>query len=394
MQAFELGRERRRAPVCASSIVAALAIIAATLSPTGAAAHEAAAVTIGSGHTCGLTKASLVRCWGSNNRGQLGIGVSGDRHTPATVIGLQGVKAISAGGDHTCAITHAGGVVCWGDNDSGQLGNGSTNSAGVFVPVAVQGLDHGIVAIAAGYSSTCALTSTSAVKCWGNNASGQLGNNSTENSSIPVDVHGLSSGVSDIGAGQAHACAVRAGGSVVCWGWNGSGQLGDGTKGNQRLVPVRAKQVQAVVGLAVGGDHTCGRTGGDLVLCWGENALGELGDGNTTEVTGPARVRPVHSPVTVISGGSSHTCIVTADENARCWGNNVYGEIGNGTHNAQSSAVVVKRIRDAASISAGNNTSCAILTNGRIVCWGSNEFGELGNGTTNDSTLPVKVIGF
>jgi alpha-tubulin suppressor-like RCC1 family protein len=371
------------------------AMLAGVLSPAPAAAREAIAISAGSAHTCGLTRTGGIRCWGSNNEGQLGIGATGDRHTPTTVVGLTHVKAVSAGGQHTCAITHAGGVMCWGNNDSGQLGNGSTSSSGVFVPVAVVGLDSGVVAIAAGYAHTCALTDTSAIKCWGGNASGQLGINSTDNALTPVDVHGLSSGVAAISAGQSHTCAVISGTRVACWGWNGSGQLGDGTKGNQRLVPVLAKGISAATDVAAGGDHTCALiSGGGVVKCWGENVTGELGDGNTTEQTRAVRVHRLTEAVVAISAGGGHTCVTAQSNEVKCWGNNVYGQIGNGTSTNAVTAVRVLGVRSASASTAGGNHSCALITTGRIKCWGQNEFGELGDGTANNKSIPVNVVGF
>jgi alpha-tubulin suppressor-like RCC1 family protein len=146
---------------------------------------------------------------------------------PGSVSGLaSGVAAITAGQYHTCALTTAGGVQCWGDNTSGQLGDNSTT--GSRVPVAVSGLASGVAAIAAGQLHTCALTTAGGVQCWGDNGFGQLGDNSTTGSRVPVAVSGLASGVTAVTAMATSTCALTSAGAAQCWGDNTSGQLGDG----------------------------------------------------------------------------------------------------------------------------------------------------------------------
>jgi regulator of chromosome condensation (RCC1) repeat-containing protein len=187
-------------------------------------------------HTCAVTAAGAAECWGSNQYGELGDGTTTASPTPVAVVGLaSGVAAISAGMDHTCALTSAGAVKCWGANYHGQLGNGTTTASPT--PVDVVGLGSGVVAISVGYSHSCALTSAGAVKCWGSNWAGQLGDGSQTDRLTPVDVVGLASGVTSISSGSWDTCAITSAGAAKCWGWNWAGQLGDGTY-STRLAPV------------------------------------------------------------------------------------------------------------------------------------------------------------
>jgi CSLREA domain-containing protein len=187
--------------------------------------------------TCALTTGGGVKCWGANGSGQLGDGSTTQRLTPVDVSGLSGgVVAISAGTDHACALLATGGVRCWGNNGDGELGDGTTTQR--LTPVAVFGLSSGVAAITAGNNFTCALMVAGGVKCWGSDGSGQLGNGpTTTQQPTPVDVTGLSGGVGAVAAGFNHACALMTTGDVKCWGGNAFGQVGDGTT-TQRDVPV------------------------------------------------------------------------------------------------------------------------------------------------------------
>ncbi len=185
------------------------------------------AIAAGWRHTCAITSGGGVKCWGNNHDGQLGDGTDNDRPTPADVPGLtQGVSAISARWRHTCALTSAGGVKCWGGNHHGEIGDGTRTDRNT--PVDVVGLTSGVKAIASGWRHVCALMTDGGVKCWGSNHEGQLGDGTGRDRNAPVDVVAVSSGVTAIAAGGQHACAL-AKGTVLCWGENEDGQLGDGT---------------------------------------------------------------------------------------------------------------------------------------------------------------------
>jgi DNA-binding transcriptional regulator YdaS (Cro superfamily) len=245
------------------------------------------------------------------------------------MVELTGISKIAAGYSHTCAITTAGGVKCWGDNSFGQLGDNTTTQR--LTPVDVSGLASGVAAITAGEYYTCALTTAGGVKCWGSNQFGQLGDSSTVNRLTPVDVSGFTSGMAAIKAGRAHTCAVATTGGVKCWGFNGDGALGDNST-SDRLTPVDVSGLaKGVTAIAAGGDHTCALTTAGGMKCWGDNLYGELGDNSTTDRLTPVDVSGLASGVATMSAGGAHTCALTTEGGVKCWGYNLFGEIGDGT---------------------------------------------------------------
>jgi alpha-tubulin suppressor-like RCC1 family protein len=301
-----------------------------------------AGIAAGGIHSCALTSAGGVKCWGDNRSGQLGDGTTTARHTLVAVAGLaSGVAAIATGGFHTCALTSAGAVKCWGDNRSGQLGDGTMTEHNT--PLPVSGLSSGVAAITAGDYHTCALTTAGAVKCWGYNSLGQLGDGTTADSSIPVTVSGLSSGVAAISAGGLHTCALTKAGAVECWGDNREGQLGDGTT-TERHAPVAVSGLASgAAAIATGGDHTCARTSTSAVDCWGRNNSGQVGDGTTTERHTPVAVTGIARDVAAITAGGFHTCALSSSGAITCWGNNPFGQLGDGTKTSRRKPVRVIR---------------------------------------------------
>ena len=251
-----------------------------------------------------------------------------------------GVGAVSAGGGHTCALIDPGAVKCWGDNAHGQLGDGTKMNSSV--PVDVKGLGSGMAAVSAGAGHTCALTDSGAVKCWGYNLDGQLGDGTNTQSSVPVDVKGLGSGVAAISAGRFHTCVLTHSGAVKCWGENLEGQLGDGTeKGSS--VPVDAKGLDSrEAAITAGGSHTCALSDSGAAKCWGANFSGELGNGTEKNSSLPVDVSGLGSGMAEISAGTNHTCALTDSGAVKCWGANRYGQLGDGTTTKSSVPVDVK----------------------------------------------------
>ena len=270
-----------------------------------------------------LTGANGIKCWGDNAEGQLGTGSTSSSSTPVNVSGMSNkVASVSAGGFFTCAISTSGGLKCWGRNSSGQTGTGSTASS-ILTPTAVSGLGSGVAAVSAGGEHACALTTAGGVKCWGRGIYGQLGNGANVSSNVPVGVVGLASGVVAVSAGSEHTCALTSSGAVKCWGYNAYGEVGDGTTVNA-TVPVDVVGLSSgVSAITAGGYHTCALSSGALA-CWGHDQYGQLGDGLSGFGTFSAvPVAVAGMPATAsVWGGSYHTCAVTAAGAAMCWGAN------------------------------------------------------------------------
>jgi hypothetical protein len=234
------------------------------------------------------------------------------------VVGLSnGVSAIAAGGFHTCALTTVAAVKCWGNNDTGELGDGTTTER--HTPVKTVGLGNSVKAIAAGGFHTCALTNAGGVKCWGWNRFGQLGDGTSGSGhyhSTPIGVSGLSSGVSAIATGGTHTCALMSSGGVKCWGNNQYGQLGDGTT-TDRSTPVAAFGLSTgVSAISAGLEHTCARTNAGTVKCWGHNEYGRLGDGTTRDSSTPVDVRTSPAKTLVVRKSREGAGTVTSSPTA------------------------------------------------------------------------------
>jgi len=372
----------------------------------------AVAVAAGGGHTCAVTSAGGVKCWGQNLFGQVGDGTTIDRTTPVDVAGLQsGAIAVAAGGLHTCAVTAGGGVKCWGLNAFGQVGAATADLCGWAPspcstrPLDVVGLEAGVVAIAAGSNHTCAVTARGAAKCWGFGQDGQLGTATNEScvgwgeplpcSKTPADVRGLRNRVRTIEAGVGHTCALINKGGVKCWGSNWAGQLGDGTISGHTTPRNVVGLHRGATSIAAGNWHTCAVIAEGGVKCWGVGEEGQLGVWPPNDINPvPVDVAELGTEAGAVTAGGWHTCALTVEGGVKCWGLNTAGQIGDGTTDQRFLPVDVLGLGSgAAAIEAGELHTCALTTEGGVKCWGSNQFGQLGDGRTDSSTTPVDVVG-
>jgi alpha-tubulin suppressor-like RCC1 family protein len=288
----------------------------------------ATVVAFGESSGCALLASRAVQCWGANYSGQLGGGatVGFFSTTPVTVIGISTATAVAVGTQDGCAVLASGAVQCWGYNYFGQLGNGSNTDSSI--PVNVIGISTA-TAVAVGGHHTCALLVSGAVKCWGDNNYGELGNGSSAHfSNTPVTVSGISNATA-VAAGDYYSCALLASGAVKCWGYNSNGQLGDGTGGLDVVstTPVSVAGISTAVAITVGEIHACAVLQSSSVQCWGANYFGELGDGTTTSSNTPVTVHSTYAP-TSLSAGTNHTCALFSGGVMTCWGRNYSGQLG------------------------------------------------------------------
>jgi alpha-tubulin suppressor-like RCC1 family protein len=244
-------------------------------------------------------------------------------------------------------------------------------------------------AVEGGRDHSCALADDGAVECWGYNGLGQLGNGTTTDSTVPVAVSGITGAVA-VTTGDYHSCALLETGTVSCWGYNEGGQVGNGTM-TAATTPSPVSGLTGATSVSAGSYHTCATLIGGIVSCWGYNGFGQLGNGTTTDASTPVAVSGL-TGVSAISSGGYHTCAIVATT-VKCWGANDSGQLGDGTTTASPAPVVVTGLTAAGAIAGGGFHTCALLTTGTASCWGANVSGQLGNGSTTGSSTPVAVSG-
>jgi alpha-tubulin suppressor-like RCC1 family protein len=373
-------------------------------------------IATGGSHACGITGVGRLYCWGSDLVGELGAGTASPdcpsiggkcSSYPLAVSLSQRVASVAVGDWHTCALTETGKAYCWGADYYGQLGDGQSYfSTSAPSPVA-GGLPF--ASLAMGRMHTCGITAAGDAYCWGSDYWGQLGSgtvpldrctfffNNEACSRVPLKVVGGQHFTSIVGSDRA-SCGLAVGGATFCWGLEVGGADGTLCQGGERTdctrTPINAANGFVFSAIGIGDVHKCGKSASGVLSCWGADYFGIIGNGTKGVY--------YSTPVTAAGGASwssfvsgfSHLCALTATGEARCWGQSLSGEVGDGTDAAERlvpSAVAGNHRFTSLSSTGQSSFTCGLLQSSRAVCWGHGTFGELGNGAMSSSSTPVPV---
>ncbi|MBI3207260.1 MAG: hypothetical protein HYZ29_37325 [Myxococcales bacterium] len=373
-------------------------------------------LTAGGTAACVLRADGTVWCWGDNRYGALGDGtITGLNCGPNTckptpqqvsAVGSTATEVSAGLGGSVCVLKQDDTAWCWGRNDHGQLGDGTTGDAGCAgvsckpSPVQITALGKDTVSISAGGVYACARTKNTKVSCWGYNGSGELGDGTLAQKTLPTELAALGAGCSFLSAGLDVSCAVKSDGTTWCWGRNDFGQVGDGTFSGSRTPPVQVVPLGSTVKQVESGQYfTCALKSDGTVWCWGLNDKGQLGGGATDGVPcntswkckpTPTAVVGLGASVEQISVGNSHACARKKDGTVWCWGENNLGQLGDGTTAGQTcgptfckpAPVQVASLGNSVSdVQAGGAFGCARRVDNTVWCWGHNAFGQVGDGS-------------
>ncbi len=334
-----------------------------------------------------------------------GTGSAGNRSTALTLTvnsGASDIVMVAAGDWHSCALRASGQAYCWGDNYYGELGNGTSHSFSQPVPTPVAG-GLTFAALSGGLFYTCGVTTSGVAYCWGWNGEGELGDGTIDNRLVPTRVAGdLTFAV--VSAGGSHTCGVTTAGAAYCWGVNWAGQLGIGTEYGPEVCPVELGTACSTVPVPVAGGltfatlsagdfHTCGVTTSGQAYCWGYNNEGELGDGTIGYSVVPTPVAGDLTFAAVSAGGEEYTCGVTTSGQAYCWGWNGNGQLGDSTTTGRLVPTAVAGGLTFAALSAGYAHTCGVARSAAAYCWGWGLGGQLGDGTATGRLVPTAVAG-
>lgn len=375
-------------------------------------------ISSGHSHTCKVSSQGKIICWGSNEFGKLGTdqNLNSSENTsfpympfvPVNPFGSEdNFISVSAGNNHTCGLTDNGIIKCWGSNSDGQLGiasSVSTSSSPEQIKNASGSIDNiRYIQVSSGGNHTCALTSDRLVRCWGRNSEGQLGNGLIINSNYPVDVLGVS-GVSMISSGEKHSCSVGFSGIVKCWGINDKGQLGvspgssisftppgSGSTSYYSPVPVSVLGLTGVKSISAGTKHSCSLLIDGSIKCWGDNSMGQLGNGEISGGGFSAVQVSLISGAISLDAGAFHNCAITSSNGVKCWGENSAGQLGNGITSLTGSSFAASVINfksveksGLTSVSSGFGHTCSLSSFGITNCWGDNGSGQIGYDYRNE----------
>jgi len=360
-------------------------------------------VSLGLFHTCAALADGTARCWGNNDFGQLGDGTTMGRVIPTLVPGIADVTDVFAGMQQTCVLHRDRTVSCWGANDEGQLADGTTMTQlsavratalpGDVVDLALGGI-HSTSGIELGHA--CSVHGDGTVRCWGANSVGQLGDETTMDRIAPAVVAGIS-GARRIVAGLEASCALLSDGTVTCWGGNRWGELGTApSTESMRTAPGAVAGVSGAIELSAGLGHVCALVSDGTLICWGVDVASASAGGLGILATTVESHLPtlLASPITIsaIGVGGTHTCVAWSDGTGGCFGNNQLGQLGDGTTARRTMLTpLAGGLPPLRAVRAGVAHTCAIATEDRLYCWGFNMYGNLGDGTTTQQLTPVLV---
>jgi alpha-tubulin suppressor-like RCC1 family protein len=372
---------------CQDEIVSPAPESEPALAATATAALAFYQVSVGSLYTCGVTTDNRAYCWGDNTYGRLGDGSTTRRLGPYPVATTLRFRQISAGDGHTCAVALDQRAYCWGFGRGGALGDGTNTDRRTPVLVAGGRLFR---QVDVGDFNTCGVSyPDNRAYCWGYNGSGGLGDATTTTRPKPVAVSGDRQ-FRQVEASAFHTCGVTTLNQAFCWGSNEYGKLGDGVSTvGSRKTPVAVAGTRRFLQVSTGSDHTCGVTTDNRAFCWGRGIFGQSGYGDQKLSYVP---RPVAGGLFFerVSAGFDHTCAETTGNRAYCWGGNGNGQLGYGTTGGiRLTPVAVAGGHFFAQVSAGQGSTCGRTSGAVAYCWGTN----LGNGTTNSSPVPTRVSG-
>lgn len=355
------------------------------------------AVAAGKYHNLALKDDGTVWAWGDNYYGQLGDSTTVDRVTPVQVSGLSSVSAVAAGHHFSLALKDDGTVWAWGQNSYGQLGNGTTVNQ--TTPVQATGT-HDVVTIAAGGSHCLAIKANRTLLSWGAGSHGQLGNGAWVDSPTPVAVTGCQ-GITAISAGSYHSLALKSDKTVLSWGWNANGELGNGSTTN-RSTAVAVLTLTDIASIRAGGLHSLAVKADGSVWTWGTTIPGQTDDIGTIDRTIPNQVQGISNVAVAWLGGggellphdfvfSDCALVLKTDGTAWGWGNNLYGQLGDGTTDDPSAPVAVADITDIAEFALGWCHTIALKSDGTVWSWGLNSSGQLGDGQITYEDTPLEM---
>ncbi|MEZ4622821.1 MAG: hypothetical protein R2867_45995 [Caldilineaceae bacterium] len=333
-------------------------------------------------HACALRQSGTVLCWGKGEleqlSGQLGPKIVSVAFTPTVISGVTNVIDIATNKDNVCVRLANGSAQCWGSNYWGQLGNG-TGVNYPFpsgTPAEVQVFNQPVLSVATGGYHTCAVTDSNGAVCWGANNYGQLGNGTVSHViTEAVPVHSVTSGITTLSAGEHHSCALTAGGAVWCWGRNTHGQIGTGTNVDSSTPVSVTGLISGVQAIAAGFNHTCALIINGTLRCWGANSVGELGSGTTVSnvIPYPVVVQGLEGRrVLTVTAHALHTCAIVEGGSAHCWGSNNYGQLGIPKPPIFSTTpvTVTGLTSGTTAISAGNGHTCAVVNGSAVLGMG------------------------